>query len=391
MPGIYSVALLMDLGVNTTRSFATGIAQYCNLKGPWRIFREPVAHYKPFAGYKSTLSRLKAFGPDGIILIEDVKDNNEEIIHLGVPIIIPHEFSYLDPKIPTINSNCIATGKMAAEHLLYRGFCNFAYCGFPKRYWSKEREIGFCQHIANYGFDTHVYRPKIKIKNYWESEQPYLIKWLRSLPKPVALMACNDDRGQQVIEACILAGLHVPEDVAVIGSDNDDYVCNLTNPTLSSVARNIKRAGFEMAKLLDRLMNGEKMDGQKIYDSPTHVVTRQSTDILNIEDRDVAQAIGFIRTYAKKGIGVTDVVNAVSLSRRVLEKRFREILDHSIHDEIARVRISEACKMLTETPWPVSQIAYELGYSEASELSRSFRKNTGFTPTSYREKYGYSE
>jgi LacI family transcriptional regulator len=388
---ISKVALLIDLSFGAARGFADGIAQYCSLLGPWRIYREPIAPYKSFVGKKSTLSRIKNFGADGIILMADIK-NHEEIINLGLPIIIPHEFSNVNPKIPTVNSDCSATGQMAAEHLLDRGFKHFAYCGFPKVYWSKEREIGFCRRIVRSGFDTHVYQPSgTKAKNYWEGEQPYIVEWLRSLPKPVGLMACNDDRGHHVIEACILAGLHVPEDIAVIGSDNDELICSLSTPPLSSVARNVQRAGFESAQLLDRLMAGEKMAGQKIYDHPTYVVARQSTDILAIEDRDLAQAISFIRTHARQGIQVDDVVNAVPLSRRVLEKRFRELLDRSIHNEITRVRIGEACRMLTETLLPVSQIATTLGYPAISELTRSFRKNTGFSPLSYRKKFGIIE
>jgi len=388
MPDIARVVLLIDVSFAAARGFLAGIAQYCSLFGPWRIYREPIAPYKSFTGRQSTLSRIKHYQPDGIILMADTH-NPKEIIRLGKPMIIPAELSRLDSNIPTIHSDCPATGKMAAEHLLERGFKHFAYCGFPRVYWSRERQTGFCRHLAQAGYDTHIYQPPGTQKDrYWETEQPDLIRWLTSLPKPVGLMACNDDRGHHVIEACTVAGLHVPEDVAVIGSDNDELVCGLCHPALSSVVRYVQRAGFEAARLLDQLMAGEKMAGQKIFDYPTHVVTRQSTDILAMEDRDLARAVHFIRKHAKNGIRVDDVVEAGFLSRRVLEMRFRKMLHRSIHDEITRARMNDACRLLTETLLPACRIASTLGYPGISEFTHAFHKIMKLSPAGYRKKHG---
>lgn len=159
-------------------------------------------------------------------------------------------------------------------------------------------------------------------------------------------MTCNDNRGKWVIEACKIAGLNVPDEVAIVGVDNDQLICDLCAPLLSSIVLNVEKAGYEAAGLLDIMMAGERATGCDIHVRPTHVAIRQSTDVLAVDDTSVASAIRFIRKHSKAVIQVNDVVNAVALSRRVLEKRFRTILGHSIHDEIRRTRVEQIIQML---------------------------------------------
>jgi LacI family transcriptional regulator len=201
-------------------------------------------------------------------------------------------------------------------------------------------------------------------------------------------MACNDDRARQVMEACKIAGLHVPEEVAIIGVDNDDLVCNLSHPPLSSIALNFERSGYEAAELLDKLMTGEKMADQRIVVRPTHIVTRQSTDILAIEDREVAKAVRFIRQHSKEPIQVSDVVDAVLVSRRSLYHQFRRVLGRSPNEEIRRTRVEQIVRMLVETNLPVSKIAFALGYSSVAHIARYFRQEKGMNLQSYRKLYG---
>lgn len=223
---------------------------------------------------------------------------------------------------------------------------------------------------------------------FWEKEQLVLADWLKSLPKPLGLMTCSDDRARSVIEASKITGLNVPEDVAIIGVDNDELVCSLANPPLSSVAMNVERAGYEIAEVLDKLMAGEKMAGQRIIVHPTHIVTRQSTDILATEDREVASAVHFIHQNGNQIIQVADVIDATTLSRRALEQRFRKILGRSILEEIRRVRVERVSRMLMETNLSVSQIAKAIGYSNSENITRYFRREKGISPLTYRKKYG---
>ena len=185
------------------------------------------------------------------------------------------------PALANVICSDIEIGRVGAEYLLNRGFRHFAYCGFDDMRWSRERGEGFRDRVKEAGFETSVYvQPKSKSNRSWEKEQSFVVDWLRLLPKPVALMVCNDDRGQYVMEACKTAGLHVPEELAIIGVDNDELICDLTDPPLSSVSINTEMAGYEAAELMEKLMAGEKMAGKIITVEPTHVVTRKSTDIL---------------------------------------------------------------------------------------------------------------
>ena len=370
-----------------------GISKYSRLHGPWTFYRIPL-FYRELRKKKETISDLKDWGPDGIIMGDTFYPTKvqkaKEIIKMGLPTIaIANE-----PKIPGV-VNVVASndkiGQMAAEHLLDRGFRHLAYCGFDDIFLSVERGETFASRIANAGFKTHFYKqPKSGVKQLlWKTEQLLMADWLKSLPKPLGLMACNDDRGQQVIDACKMAGLRVPEDVAIIAVDNDELVCGLTDPPLSSVNLNFERAGYDSAELLDKLMAHKvKNIEREITVQSTHVVTRQSTDILAIDDPLVSAALRFIRQNARNDIQVIDVAEAVSTSRRSLQERFRKLMYRSLHEEIIRVRVELVAQLLVETNLSVSKIGARLNYASAEHISRSFKRIKGLTPLAYRRKYG---
>jgi len=335
------------------------------------------------------LSDAKDQRVDGIIANIDNAKMAKTLIATGLPaIVIPIRERI--PGFPYIFDYGDTPGKMAAVHLLSLGLRNFAFCGFENLRWSQARGEDFSRRIVDAGFQTHFYkRPRLKVQRLWENEQIILADWLKSLPKPIGLMVCNDDRGQYILEACQIAGLHVPDDVAVIGVDNDELICDLTTPPLSSITLNCEKAGYEAAKLLDEMMAGKKVDDKTIISLETsHVVTRQSTDVMAIEDHELAMAVRFIRQHSMEAIQVSDIADSVAVSRRVLERRFREALQRSVHDEIRRVRVEHACRMLVETDLPVSQIAMHLGYPSDKHIARYFKKERGMTPLQYRKKFG---
>jgi LacI family transcriptional regulator len=314
----------------------------------------------------------------------------EEITAMRVPTIIASAIKQQMPGIPTIGTDDATIGEMGAEHLLERGFRHFGYCGFDDMSWSQKRKDSFANSIAEANLKTSVYRqPKTRSRRVWENEQNLVADWLKSLPKPVGLMVCNDDRGRQVIETCNAARLSVPDQIAVIGVDNDRLVCELSNPPLSSIALNVERAGYEAAQLLDKMMAGpKKKTTHTITVSPTHTVTRQSTDILAIDDPLVSAALRFIRQNARNDIQVIDVAEAVSTSRRSLQQRFRKLLYRSLHEEIIRVRVELVAQLLVETNLSVSNIGARLNYASPEHISRSFKRIKGLTPLAYRKKYG---
>jgi len=390
MQKIPKIILLIEGDRGFGRELLRGIAKYSRLHGPWSFYREP-PFFRDLGRKKKILHRINTWDADGIItrIVAEIED----IVATGVPTIVAASTNEGTPpgilNSPTISTNNITAGEMAAEHLLERGFTRFAYCGFEEIQWSVQRGESFAQKVAQAGHETNIYkRSKSRALRSWDVEQALVADWLRSLSKPIGLMTCTDDRSQQVVEACKLAGVHVPEDVAIIGVDNDGLVCNLSNPPLSSVALAAERSGYEAAELLDKLMSGTAMAKQEIIIQPTHVVTRQSTDILAIEDSEVAAAVGFIRQHAKETIQVQDVADTVALSRRGMERRFRRVLGRSVLAEIRRVRIEQVARMLAETNLPVSQIALALGFDGVDHIARYFRREKGMSPLKYRKKHG---
>jgi LacI family transcriptional regulator len=219
-----------------------------------------------------------------------------------------------------------------------------------------------------------------------------MARWLQSLPKPLGLMAANDDRARQVVEACKIAGVLVPSEVGIIGVDNDEVVCGLSDPPLSSVAVNFDRAGYEAASALDCLMKGKGPVPARIVVHPTHIVVRRSTDVVAVEDKSLAKALRFIRGTSRwEELAVAVVAHNAGISRRLLEKRFRRELGCSVLDEIRRVRTEKMAQLLVDTQLPVREIAETLGFGDLQHSARYFRSVKKMSPLAYRKAYaGYS-
>lgn len=382
------VILLIEASSSYARGLLQGILEYSRLNGPWTFYREPIAPFYRDQDRRFHFDRMKKWGADGIITRQPANLRDLSALHLPT---IATDDNQQNSAGPCIISDYEAIGEMAAEHLLERGFKNFAYCGFNHMYWSLERGRSFQNRLSKSGFEVNFYEyPQSKTQQRWENESALLKEWLKTLPKPVGIMACNDDRGQQVIEACKSAGFYVPEETAVVGVDNDTLLCGLSNPTLSSVSINTMRAGYEAAQLLDDLMKGAKPPHMVITAYPMHIVTRQSTDTLATEDRLVMKAVHFIRQNAKKSIQVTDVAQKMGISRRSLLDRFRAVLGRTVQEEIRRVRIERICEMLLETDLPVCQIALRLDFTSIEHISRYFQQEKGISPLAYRKQYSNS-
>lgn len=381
------VALVIEKSRAFGRGLLHGIAQYANLHGPWLFYTEPERDERRRERPHKWISDLDA---DGIIGYTWDASLIRTIVGLGVPAVIRG----IDR--PTSNAFCMVTdqaaiSRMAAEHFLERGFKRFAYCGFDDMMWSQQRGQNFGRTIQEAGYRCLFYRqPKARRLRTPDKEQAIIAEWLQSLPKPVAVMASNDDRSQDVLAACKIADLDVPTKVAILGVDNDQLVCSLSYPQLSSIALGTEGAGYEAARILCKLMNGQETTAAEkaVLISPLHVVTRQSTDITAVEDRQVVEAIHFIRKHFKEMILVDDVAEAADLSRRALEQRFRKLLKHSVHEEIVRTRVNQMASMLADTNLPISQIARLLGYSYINNISRYFRQQRGISPSGDRKKLG---
>ena len=380
------VFLIIESSREYGRGLLRGIANYANLHGPWAFYRdEDLFYQKP--DKNKMLPLLKKWGADGIIMRE--RKESQEIINLGIPTIIAPYTHKSYPNTPQITVDCIAVGEIGAEHLLNRGYKNFAFCGFNDMNWSVERGQGFCNKLQQHGYTANIYSPPLRQKGIsWEVEQLYMKQWLESLPRPIGIMACNDDRSQHILEACKLTGFKVPQDVAILGVGNDKMVCELAQPQISSVSRNHENAGYQAAMLLDKMMAGKTVKNTTITVQPTHVVTRRSTDFLAINDQIALKAVRFIYKHCNEPIQVDDIVSAAGISRRKLELLFKKELNRSVLKEIKRVRTDKIAQMLIETDLSITQIALAFGFSSSAHIGRYFKEEKSITTQDYRRKFG---
>ncbi|OHB65779.1 MAG: hypothetical protein A2Y77_18220 [Planctomycetes bacterium RBG_13_62_9] len=373
------------------RSILRGISRYCRMHGPW-IFLRRAPFYWGTRDVRESPKTLRTLMAHGMVLREQAdREETLRLLSIRLPTIIS---PYTEPfaGLPNILTDDAAIANMAAAYLLDRGFRHFAYCGFGDTYyWSRRRGRSFKDRVRDAGFEIHYYeyeQPRTRTPHSWEREQAILIDWLRGLPKPVGLMACNDDRGLDVLEACKAAGLHVPEQVAIVGVGNDDLVCDLAAPPLSSIALSAQKAGYEAAAILERMMRGDTTVDRPVVVRPSRVVTRQSTDVFAVADPHVLDALRFVHARARtEAIQVDDVLRSVSISRRSLYDRFARTLGRSVHHEIKRVRVDELARLLVDTDLPMSQLALRLGCSDIKNLSRYFKQETGVTPLQYRNEH----
>jgi LacI family transcriptional regulator len=381
------VALLVETSLGYGRRFLRGVVRYARLHGPWGFYINP-------SDLRQLLPRMEEWGGTGIIARIETRQVERAVLATGLPTIaLDLTNAQLAPGSPLaglseVRPDSPAAGALAAEHLLDRGFKHFAFVGswgdFP---WSIDRGAGFAARLKAAGVACEQFpMPQRPADRQWGREQRILAAWLRSLPRPLGVLACDDDRGRQVCEACHTAGLSVPDEVAVVGVDNDDLLCELADPPLSSVALDSEQAGWEAAALLDRMMKGEKVKRQRILVAPTGVVVRRSSDTRTTSDLTVTQAVRFIHDNAPRGIGVDDVVAAVGGSRRALELRFRKTLGRPVNAEIQRVKVERAKRLLTETDLSIERIAAASGFASSGYLIRLFKRDTGLAPSSYRRE-----
>jgi LacI family transcriptional regulator len=387
MSEIPKVIFLVETSRAYGRGLLRGIAQYSKLHAPWLFFMGPEFYVK---GIEHSYKWMKDLDADGVVAPLWDTEIIEMVMDLGLPAVICG-IERPSLKVCRVVTDDVAVGRTAAEYFLRRGFQRFAYCGFNDALWSQQRAGSFSRRVLNAGFEFYLYeQPELKHRRAKEGEQTFIAEWLKSLPRPVAVMACNDDRSRDVLAACRIAGLEVPGDVAILGVDDDELLCSLSYPQLSSIVASTERAGYEAARVLDKLMKGQKIaeSEKKVIISPLHVVTRQSTDVMAIEDRKLAEAVDFIRKHSREVIQVSDVAEAVGLSRRALEKRFRKVVSHSVHDEIKYTRVNQMADMLIGTNLSLAQIARLLGYPDASNISRYFKQYKGISPSEYRKRFG---
>jgi LacI family transcriptional regulator len=376
-----SVALLVETSNAYARRLLDGIVAYQREHELWSIY----------VGEQQRGARppvwLKNWSGDGIIARIETEAIAAAVRRAGVPV-VDVSAARAVPNIPWVETDDREIARLAARHLLDRGFRALGFCGEPIFNWSKWRQDHFVAAAKEALCECYVYEGKAYVeKGYsWTRERNRMNAWVRQLPKPIGVMVCYDIKGQQLLDVCRDLDVAVPEQVAVIGVDNDQRLCGLCTPPLSSVIPDTLRTGYAAAQLLDRMMLGETVAVDGILIPPLGIAQRQSSDVFAIDDEDVVTALRFIREHACDGITVANVLRMAPLSRRTMEHRFAKLVGRTPHAEIVRIRMERASQLLRETKLSLAEIASRAGFTDANYLSVAFKKYTGVSPRRYRSK-----
>jgi LacI family transcriptional regulator len=376
------VALLIETSRSYGRDLLKGVNRYMTEHDHWSLFVE-------LRALDSQVPRwLASWRGDGIIARTGSAAMAEAIAATGLPG-VELRASKLAHKLPFVGCDNSDLGRIVADHFIDNGFANFAVFDLDTERYFEERRDNFRAHLASRGHTCHEHHAPNHGERpaNWERHQGDVACWVKSLPKPIGIFACTDQLAFWLLDACRRAGVAVPEEVAVVGAENDETLCTMARPQLSSVAFDGERVGYEAAGLLDRLMAGEPVPAEPLLVAPKGIVVRQSSDIMAIEDPQVAAAARYIREHACHGINVADVVKQVRLSRTLLERRMRQALGRTPGEEIVKVRFGRVQRLLADTDLSLAEIADRCGFEHPQYMAESFKKHFGITPGAYRTSH----
>ncbi len=364
-----------------------GVAEYASLYGRWLLYSPLSLRFE--ADDRETYRWLTNFKPDGII-VPNSRKNLEDILKFKIPIIVHRNLKQRIPGRPAILGDGNRIGTMAADYLIKLGFKNFACYVCENEVPMQERAESFTQRVDQAGFKTYPFlRKGVRNLISWNRQLDLLANWLKSIPKPAAIMAGDDILAVNILMACRLAGLLIPQQIAVLGINNTRIICETQIPKISSVALSYYKAGFEAAQLLDKMMDGTvAASEQTVLIEPTNIITRQSTDFSLIKDYEVGKAMNYIHHNSIKLLQVSDVAEQTGLSKNALQKRFKKAVGCSVSQEIRRACADKIAEMLLNSNMSISDIARSIGFSGDDHISRYFRQSVGMTPLDYRKKYG---
>jgi len=375
------IALLVETSREYGRGILRGIIRYQKEHGPWSIYFKPQGLGEPPPKW------LHNWRGDGILArINDKR--MAKALSTTSAYVVDLRNALPSLKFPSVAISNQSVVDLAAEHFIERGYKNFAFCGTPLGENRNQDEKGdlFAKLISERKYICHTYKyPKVKFKS-WDAEQRHIGSWLKALPKPTALLTCHDDKGQQLIDACGRIKLIVPDDIAILGIDNDPFLCNLSSPQLSSIDVYPERIGYEAAALLDKLMKGEKAPTKPLLFEPRGLIIRQSTDFTAVSDPIVSLITKRILEKACENTDIEHLLNDIPISRSSLFRRFKESIGRSPKKELTRVRIELAKSFLTSSTLRVEEIASKVFHSESKHFIEVFKKTVGTTPLLYRKE-----
>ncbi len=390
MQGPRRIALLIESSRAYGRECLLGVARYARTHGPWEIL-----HLE--RGLDGRLpEQIKEWAPDGLLTRIDSPGLLDAINALQTPA-VDLRGAHRPAVGAMFDTDAEAVARVAFEHFRDLGFRSYAYCGYAGVDFSDLRCKAFVRIAREHGFEVNVFatEEELDIEQVIRRETlgeldgaKGLMPWLQSLPAPTAILACNDIRGRQVLKTCREAAISVPDTLAVAGVDDDEVICELSIPPLSSVEPDAERLGFEAAAMLDSLLDGNAAPENTVLLAPRGFRSRLSSETSAIDDPTVSRAIQIVRDRACEPLQMTELTKALGVSRSTLERRFREALGHSPAAQIERVRMRRAQTLLLETDYKLARIAEATGYQSAAQLVIAFKRTFDVTPGVYRSQHG---
>lgn len=383
------ILLLTDFSSGYSRDLLRGVVEYAKEYGPWVFYRLPL-HYRNIHGDKGIWKWAQQWEADAIIAqLSDI--DLDSLKRLNIPIIVQN---YADRKemVSNITGDYFGTGVIAADFFLHRGYKKFAYYGFNDTVWMRERGEGFKYQIDKHGLDVCFYNDFQEVlgeSGRWEFDALKVTKWLKELPKPVALFACDDFFALQLTEICKMNSINIPEDIAILGVDNDELLCSISDPTLSSIELDVVSGGYEVGALLDKFFKDKStypVDTDIII-KPIRIVLRQSTEKFQIKDKFIKKAVEIIRKRYREELTVENILEEIPVSRRVLERKFKKEMFITIYQYIQELRVEKFAELLQSTDIPLVEAAFMSGFSDYKNVSRIFSQKKMMTPSRYRCKF----
>ncbi len=378
------ILLLIDYSTEFSRKLLKGLIDYTKEKGEWTFYRMPL-YYKTLLGEIGICNWAKEWKADAVIAQWD-QGQFDMLKDLNIPVFLQN-FKDKNEKFSYINGDYIGTGKLAARFFIQRGYKNFAFYGYKGFKWSEARAEGYRSEIEKNRGNYYCFESNNLNEMQWASPHVELENWLLSLPKPIALFACDDNFAIQISEVCKMNHISIPQEISLLGVDNDELICNLSEPTISSIVLNIENGGYEMGKRIDQQISSRSNEPFNISIDPIYIELRRSTDQFSIKNRYIIKVLNYIENNYRNSYNIKQLINLAPLSRRNLEIKFREEVGMSIYQFILNYRIEYFSNLLLTTNKEVYEIAIDSGFNNCKNACRYFKKIKGYTPIEFRKKH----
>lgn len=379
------ILLLTDFSSGYSRSLLENVVRYAREVGPWAFYRMPL-YFRELYGDEGVVEWAKKWEADAIIA--QFSDIDLSVLNqLNIPIIVQN-YKERSSGISNLTGDYFGTGVIAANFFLHKGYKSFAYYGLTDTVWGRELGEGFKKIVSNKGYEVYEFNNRKRVPSEkWSFDVEQVSRWLLSLPKPIALFACDDYYALQITEVCKMYDISIPEEIAVLGVDNDKLLCNISDPQLSSIELDIENGGYEAGKLLHQFIEKKIIAPVDIIIKPVRIVPRASTERFAVSDRHIEQLLQYIDNNYQNPLSVDELTQIIPFSRRVLEKKFKRETGTSVYQYLLDLRIEKFADLLITTDLPLIEAATRSGFTDYKNISRIFTKAKEMTPLQYRKRF----